>query len=320
MRCNQRTVLWLAGMMAIGGTVSGSDPLAALSDDFSSPLTLANWQRVTIVEQWPNEPLESHDIGGTREGWMTLMPRTSSWYEDYRGALLFKEVTGDFIATTRVESRNRAGTGAPGRLYSLGGLMTRAPREITPATWTAGEERYTFLSIGAANQEGTFQFEVKATSNYDELPQYSRLDVYNTECECGDATIRTARLGIYIIQLAQEADGPWRIIFRYRRPDLPPTVQVGMFAYTDWDNVSQYPVTEQNTTTITHVHNQPGVPTQPDLVAQFDYVHYATPNIPAEWAGLDLADPSVISDGELLAILGGSLTPVDPMPEQGWVY
>jgi hypothetical protein len=77
---------------------------------------------------------------------------------------------------------------------------------------------------------------------------------------------------------------------------------------------------EQNTTTITHVYNQPGVPSTPDLVAQFDYVQFLTPTVPDEWTGLDLANPAVISDAELLAVLGGELVPVEPFADSWSVY
>lgn len=303
----------LCGLIVAAASLGWAvDPLAALNDDFSNAATMANWQQVRDVESWPNEQLEILDIDGTRDGWLTMVPYTVVWYEDYRGPLLFKEVSGDFAVTTRVQATNRAGTAAPSRLYSLGGLMVRAPRAITPATWTPGEERYSFLSTGSASNPGTFQYEVKSTSNYDELPQYSRLDIFNTDCDCGDSTLQTVRIGTYVIQIARTVSGPWRVINRYRRPDLPATVQVGFVTYTDWNNAQNYPTTVHNTTTITTVYNQPAVPSQPDLRAQFDYVSFVTPAVPAQLQGVDLANPAAISDGQLLSFLGGNLVSAYP--------
>jgi len=209
--------------------------------------------------------------------------------------------------TTRVQASNRAGTGAPNRQYSLAGIMVRAPRAITPATWTPGGEKYSFLSIGSANNPGTFQYEVKSTSNEDELPQYSRLDISNTDCACGESIIQTVRLGQYVIQIAKTPTGPWRVINRYRRPDLPNTVQVGFVTYTDWQVVQQYPANVHNSTTITTEFNQPGVPSQPDLLAHFDYIRFAAPQLPPGLVGVDLADPGVVSNATLLGFLGESL-------------
>lgn len=277
-----------------------------LNDEFISN-SLGDYQRVEVAEGWGNNQLEVLDINGTRPGWLTMVPYTNAWYEDYRGPLVFKEVTGDFAVTTSVEATGRSGSGAPNRLYSLAGIMIRAPRAITPATWVAGQEKYSFLSIGSANNPGIFQYEVKSTSNEDELPEYSRLDIQNTDCGCGQSIIQTARIGQYVIQIAKTPTGPWRVINRYRRPDLPATLQVGLVAYTDWDNVQQYPVGIHNSSVLTTAFNQPAVPTQPDLVAQFDYLRFAAPTVPGALVGLDLANPALVSDSELLTFLGESL-------------
>ena len=147
-------------------SVAAYDDLTIFSDEFDSAQTLANWQRIHQVEGWGNDVLQQFDINTSRPGWMTLAPYTSSWYAEWRGELTFKTVTGDFVITTDVEPRNRAGNGAPGSQYSLAGIMVRAPRTMTsPAQWTPGGQNYVFLSLGAASNPGTYQYEVKTTSN-----------------------------------------------------------------------------------------------------------------------------------------------------------
>lgn len=265
------------------------DDLAALSDDFSDPARLSEWQRIYQVEQWGFDQLESIDVGATRAGWLTMLPRTSSWYQDYRGVLAFKSVTGDIVVTTHVLATNRAGTGAPGRLYSLAGIMVRAPRAVTPATWTRGGEDYVFLSLGAANTPGLFQTEVKTTDD--------SVSVLTIDQAAGpEAWIRVARIGAAVITLIREETTPWRVHRRYARPDLPATLQVGLTVYTDWDTVQTYTPEQHNTTLITSG--------TPDLRAQFDVVTYARPVVPAALAGRDLTDPADVSDPELLGFLG----------------
>ena len=61
--------------------------LRPYSDEFTNSATLGDWRRVWRDEFWSADPLEGFDIAGTRAGWMTLLPHTSSWYEDYRGEL-----------------------------------------------------------------------------------------------------------------------------------------------------------------------------------------------------------------------------------------
>ena len=92
------------------------DPLAALSDEFDDPSTLSAWQRLFVTEGWGFDQLEIHDIGATRAGWMTLVPYSSSWYQEWRGVLVHKLVSGDFIASMHIAIANRDGHAAPGTL------------------------------------------------------------------------------------------------------------------------------------------------------------------------------------------------------------
>ncbi|HEX9501371.1 MAG TPA: hypothetical protein VGA10_06940, partial [Thermoanaerobaculia bacterium] len=165
-----------------------ADDLTPLSDEFNDASTLSQWKRVYVVEGWPANQLEVQDINTTRPGHMVMIPFTSTWYNDYRGELTFKEVTGDFVVTTDVEATQRNGTGAPRSRFSLGGIMIRNPRQITPATWQPGGENYLFLSLGSADQPGMFQFEVKSTVNSNSV-------LIPTLAGTGHAIIQYARIG-----------------------------------------------------------------------------------------------------------------------------
>lgn len=133
----------------------GDDDLAALSDDFNDPKTLTNWLRVYREERMGADQLERFDIGRTKTGWMTLMPYTSVWYQNWRGLLVHKRVRGDFVVTTHVRATGRTGDRPPASQFSLAGIMVRTPRNVTPQTWRPGGENYLFLSLGAANTPGS---------------------------------------------------------------------------------------------------------------------------------------------------------------------
>ena len=263
------------------------DPLAALSEEFDDPSTLSAWQRLFVTEGWGFDQLEIHDIGATRAGWMTLVPYSSSWYQEWRGVLVHKLVSGDFIASMHIEVANRAGDAAPGSLYSLGGLFVRAPRAITPATWTTGGENYVFLSIGAANTPGAWQSEVKTTVDSD--------SILEIDAGASSADLRCARIGSVMLLLRRLGAGAWTVHRRYVRTDFPPTLQVGITTYTDWATCEAAGYPTHNTTLL--------VGGNPDLRAQVDYMRFATPEVPASLVGRDLANGADVSDGELLAWL-----------------
>ncbi len=276
-------------LLFISDSSNCQSDLSSLSDEFDNPSTLSDWQRIYEVEQWGADQLEGYDISATRPGWLRMVPYTSVWFEEWRGALAFKEVTGDFMVTTHVQPTNRSGTGAPGSQFSLAGIMIRTPRNITRETWTPGGENYIFLSMGAAGDPGTFQFEVKTT-----VDSHSNL-VY-IDANSSEATIRSARLGNYFLMLRRAPGEDWVVHRRYFRDDMPDRLQVGMTCYTDWPTGSTFEP---------YVHNQVTITTgNPDLIADFDYFRYAPVVLPATLEGADLLDPVEVPDSELIAFLG----------------
>lgn len=267
-----------------------ADDLTPFSDEFNDASTLSQWKRVYAVEGWNANQLELLDVNATRPGKLVMMPYTSTWYQDWRGELTFKDVTGDVVVTSDVEVSQRGGTGAPRSQYSLGGLMIRSQRSITPATWTPGGENYIFLSLGAASQPGSFQYEVKTTQN----------SVTSLWISAGSnrATLQLARIGAYVIALRKDVGGSWVVHRRFVRGDLTPGVQVGMCVYTDFPTASTYTPFNHNSTVI-HSGN-------PDLVAAYDYVRFQRPVVPQSLQGKNLADPSAVTDAQLLSFLGAN--------------
>ncbi|EDY84418.1 hypothetical protein VDG1235_4049 [Verrucomicrobiia bacterium DG1235] len=267
-----------------------ADDLTPLSDEFEDASSLASWSRIYESEGWGADQMLSVDIGQSREGYLTMVPRTSTWYRDYRGILMYKLVQGDFVATIDVEARNRAVNGPPGSSYSLAGIMVRTPRDgITqPSDWSAGGENYLFLSLGTGNAPGNYQFEVKSTLN-----SASSLEI---DAGAPRALIQIARVGDVFLVLRQLDGGEWEVHRRYERPDMQDTLQVGITVYTDWESVSQMDPL---------VHNQSSIAGgSPDLHAEIDYFRLRRPRIPSWIEGSDFTDPVEVSDSRLVQLFG----------------
>jgi hypothetical protein len=276
-----------AALCPVPAAAAAEDDLAALSDEFDDPATLAQWQDLRAAEKWPNDQLQTRQVGGETPGALLLVPHTSVWYQDYRGVLQFKPVAGDVMVTADIAVTARSGQGAPRSDFSLAGIMLRAPRNVTPRTWQPGGENYIFLSIGAAQDPGRYVYEVKTTRNSD-----SQLEI---EPGPARATLRAVRIGPHVLLLRKPAGGAWAVHRRYNRPDLPETLQVGITCYTDWTTCSRYQPSEHNRLVIRDGN--------PDLRAVVDYVRYARPVIPAEWRGRDLSDARQVPDAQVLAAL-----------------
>ena len=290
-----------------------------LNDEFDDATSLSNWQNVTDVEGWGAEHLEVFDINTTTPGQLHLMPWSTGWFEDYRSTLLFKEVTGDFVFSTEVTATNRAGTGIPSSDFSLAGPMIRTPRNFNNGNngWAPGGENYVFLSIGQANDGFSNppspgpHFEVKTTEG-----SVSTLEVTPVSTN-QNVQIRIAKIGQYVICMYKLPGDDWTVRIRYDRPDMPDTLQAGLVAYTDWWKYSTYTHAFAHENVINANLNpdpssEPWRPFNPDLVGTFEFARFDTVNVPPPLAGLDLSDPNVVSDADLLGFLGFPSQPYIP--------
>jgi hypothetical protein len=305
-------------IVVLASAALASDPLAPLSDEFSNPRSFGTWSRVHQTEGWNADQMQVIDVDTTVPGHLTMIPWTSGWYNDWRGELTFRTVTGNFVFTIAVEVSDTDGGGLPEAQYSLAGAMIRTPRAITnPSQWTPGGENFVFLSVGAAQPDGPClpgpgpHLEVKTTVNGN-----STLCIEPTAAAA--ATIQIARIGPAVICLYQSPGGAWQVHRRYARPDMPATLQAGLVTYTDWQKVQTYEPFFQNG----HVLNDaldpdpssnPFLPFAPDMQADFDFARFASVSVPAALAGIDLVTQA--SDEQLLSFLGEHANPVPPVAD-----
>lgn len=278
-----------------------ADDLAPLSDEFDNAATIGNWQDIVEVEGWTTPSHEAADINTTDPGRFHIVPAANTWFSNLRGLLFFKEIEGDFIATTRVRvlSRHNPGdpTEVPNRSFSLTGIFAHAPRPITQAApdpftttavWPPGDfgsdympdtENYLFLSYGTAGNAGTRQFEIKATRNSDSRLYYDDNGIPQTETE---AWLQMVRVGDTFVCLRKHgAAGDWIVENRYPNPNHPlpvfgSTLQVGITAYTDWPTAQ--PFWQGGIEDMYHFNYAPPGTGQPDLISQVDYLRFRRPD------------------------------------------
>ncbi|HEY7094870.1 MAG TPA: hypothetical protein VH393_16935, partial [Ktedonobacterales bacterium] len=266
-------------------TAPVSDDLTPLSDEFDQAGTLAQWKDLATVEKFPSKAPRL-DINTTSPGQLYIEPYTSTWFEDYRGVFLYKEVTGDYMVTARVRSSGKT-SDTPTSAFSLAGLMSRAPRNITMNSWTPHGENWLFIATGYGNGgiDGP-QFETKTTTN-------SASDLWLTPSRSDWVNLRVLRVGEVFLMLYQFTGGLWTLSRCFDRPDLPQTLQVGVHAYTDWNTITtRYPDDPAgfNRTTLT------GPDTHPDLIVRDDYVRFQRPAFSGALKAKVAADSATVVD------------------------
>ena len=286
------------------------------NDEFSHPETLVNWHNINDTEGWNITQLADYNIGDTVPGSLFLLPITESWFGEYRGAYLYKEIAGDFVLTTQVSMSARDGISLPASSFSLAGIMIREPLDYPnqdpSVDWAPNEQNYIFMSVGRANQN-RLSFEIKNTCN-------SNSCLTIVDADSSVVTMRMIRRGDEIVVLSQFGNDPWTIQNRFNRnavqvgdlgscgqpcnAPFPDTVQIGFVTYTDWEKVSSYTTAFHNSNTLHPdsllVDPSQGTPFTPDIRSSYDYVRFDSLIIPTDWDTLDMSDSIEVSNIDIL--------------------
>jgi len=290
-----------------------------LGDEFDEPAALADFQRIWEREHWPFDQLQLRVIGQL-PGRLSMQPRSSGWYEDFRGELTYKELSGDVVATTLVYPRNATGSGPPGSTnggafgseYSLAGLMLRPPRrdvEASNANWVRGREAYVFLSVVAAPNKKIYQIEVKSTrvAQGGETHSISALQVSNAPAGANGSYLRLVRVGPHVLLLIAPVGNVtfgWQVLRRFFRSDFPERVQLGFVTYTDWATMANCTFEFHNLNLLTQSCGANPQPADPDLYASFEFLRVDRPRLPAAYVGANLSNPAAVSDAQILTLFG----------------
>ncbi|BCM88980.1 hypothetical protein IAD21_00822 [Abditibacteriota bacterium] len=246
----------LALALLAGGAHAQDADFSKLSDEFNGDSDFKSWQKLQI-EGWADKWQSATPADGV----LTIIPRSSGWYEDNFGGLLYREIEGDFSVSARVRAKGK-NSALPRTLFSLVGVFVRSPHEVTAQNWKRGQENWLFFSTGCADKAGTPQFEIKSTVN-----SVSKLEV--RPAATGWIQVKITRSGAnFQLAAKRDEDAEWTPIKTIERPDFPTKLQVGLTAYSDWGSVQQvYPNYE--------LYNTQGTPqNNADLVADVDWIHF----------------------------------------------
>ncbi|MCA2183833.1 hypothetical protein [Nonomuraea cavernae] len=290
-------IVSVAGMLAGCGTATSAQPsptgpgvltleaaipptpggeVGAASAEFAMATDLAMWKKLSDVEK-DLDRIAKLDVNKTAKGAMYLEPRTSAWFDGFRGPFVFQELAGDIVMHARVKVEGRSG-GVPKRKFSLGGLMARQPGSYAVPNWVS-------VTTGTADKGS--QVEVKYTREGSSKPQ-------ELAVKAGWVDLVLARVGRVAVALYKEDGGSWKVGKRWES-NLPEVLQWGITAYTDWDSYStlKKDATKGNATQVRGV---------PDVKLTVDFVRFLRPELP------DYADPlntASVPDAALIK----SLTP-----------
>ena len=232
----------LVGALVVVTSAAGASGLPG-SDEFSdAAVTAAGWKELDGDLRDGLRP--RFDVGQTTPGQLTIVPGLSWWVHDSRAFYLYKPVGGDFKATMLVNVTGKQGP-TPTANWSLSGILVRAPsgdRDRRSENW---------VSFRSGAVDGQPVFERKTTVQ-------SRSELVLAAETPGWVELRIARVGPRFILLRRYAGAAWKLHWVYSRYDLPKTLQVGIDAFSGFDD------------------------TKADLVSHVDLFHFQPTAVPAK--------------------------------------
>ncbi len=201
------------------------DPLG-LSDPFDGNSLASAWQI------FHPEMVDITVSGGE----LHMAPNQNSvWIYHNEAPMIYKPVTGNFSATSRVRARKASDPSQyVGAQYQFGGLIAR--------NGSTDKENYVFIVVGDRGETGLVVETKSSVENAPDIGFHRRSD--------SDAEVRICRINDqFLLYMRDIGDSEWSEAASHRRSDLPNTLQVGPTAYTYTDN--------------------------PDLRASFEFIEFA---------------------------------------------
>jgi hypothetical protein len=256
-------VLLIVSYASNAQMIQSNGPLPAidtLSDDFSSGNISGAWKLAHDAEKYSSK-LKSMSV---ENGVLKMQPFTSGWYADYQAPLLYKTIRGDFDVRAKVKVSSANGQ-LPSAEWSLAGLMVRQPKRTDASSWQPNNENWMFITTGIAQPAGVPVFETKSTNN-------SMSNLKLRPAKEGWVELRIVRVDAAFILLYRYEGEKWTVADRFYRPLLSPVVQVGLNAYTGWNNVPmdlQRDVKKFNETVLSDIPS--------DMILSVDHVQFKRP-------------------------------------------
>jgi hypothetical protein len=197
--------------------VAGATPVA-LSDEFDDAGTLASWH--VIQGDLQDGVAARYDIASSNPGQLTVVPGRSWWVHSSRAFFVYKLVRGDFKATALVNATGKDAL-LPTANWSLSGILVRSPAS------GRGSENWVSFRTGAV--QGAPTLERKST-------RQSRSELVLDPGRQGWIELRIVRLGPKFFLLRRYPGGSWRLHWVYSRFGLPARLQVGIDAFSGFED------------------------------------------------------------------------------------
>jgi hypothetical protein len=268
-------VLSVSLSFSTDNTANSSSNLSALNDEFNDAKTLSNWKIFSETEKWPNR-IDKIDINSTLAGHLYLVPTFGGWWNGFQGAFIYKEVSGDFLITSKLMVKGKK-TPLPTVAWNRGGILVRKAGDLTIDPKDR-KENFVHIMTGV---DGKKNFVVYTGNSKDNDYEWANTSDPNQK-ESIYVELGILKAGDVFISIYKVGNQDWKILKKTFRSDLKDIkLQIGITGCAEpYDKTGTW----LNSTYSAYDFNKQVLPSElPADVQMFvDYFRIYNINLPAE--------------------------------------
>jgi hypothetical protein len=218
------TACLLAAFAGVAAFAQEALKLLPISDEFNDAKSLKNWKVFSETEHWPNR-IEKTDVNKTLAGHLYLEPKFGGWWNGFHGALLYREIQGDFVVVTRLLVKGKKES-LPTVVWNRGGILVRKPGDLS----IDPKDRVENLVHIMTGVNGGKAFTVYSGNIRDSRYDWSQ-HPNSAQKESRYVELGIFRAGEVFIAFYRYETPEWKILRKDVRPDLAGiTLQAGLTA------------------------------------------------------------------------------------------
>lgn len=246
-------------------------PINHLSDDFDDALSLEAWTNLSLKEGYPNK-INIVDINKTKKRHLYIKPKESIWFEGYHGTFLYKEVSGDFVVSTKLSVSGvlEDFPDYPKKTWQIAGILVREPIDVS-VNKNKREENWVFNTYGSGIGRKHL---IDIGTNQDNI-----YTCYPFTGKDGSIELRIVRIDEYIITLSKNQRENWVLRKIIKRTDFSQTLQVGIMTNSSGYHYPFAGNLKKDFSYFDYNSQLIDIDNKPDLQVYIDYVYYKRPSI-----------------------------------------
>ncbi|MCP4178662.1 MAG: hypothetical protein GY756_12935 [bacterium] len=194
-----------------------SQLISVNNDEFDNSNSLAEWKFLHEEDRLPNK-IRTIDINKSSKEGLYIEPFTACWYSGFYGIYMYKEISNDFIITTKIKVTGIEND-LPADKWSIAGLLIRKPIDST-ISLTKRKENWLYINSGRG-KEAEWVLDSKYTIDNEST-------WYASASKNSLVELRIVRIKSFFVTMYKLENEDWKVHKKMVLNNIPENVQAGI--------------------------------------------------------------------------------------------